>query len=70
MIAEQIGVICEPDVKEYTISQHDLFLLVGSASVFSYFEPEEIYNVLNTTDFKKVKEASEILQKKVKQAWK
>jgi len=59
-------VTCEPDIKEYTISNNDLFLLVGSASVFAYFEPEEIFNVLCSFDYKKVKEASEILTKKIK----
>ena len=68
-IANMIGVINEPDVFSVEIMQEDLFLMIGTDSVFSYLEDNEILNVMNYADNTKLRECTEMLLKKAKNAW-
>lgn len=69
-IGRLIGVNSIPDIITYGILPGlDVFVMMGTDSLFSYLEDNEILNVMNFASSSKVKESAEILVKKAKNSW-
>ncbi|KRW98657.1 Protein phosphatase 2C (PP2C)-like domain [Pseudocohnilembus persalinus] len=69
-IAHKIGVSGQPDIREYDINkQLDYFLIICTQSVCEFLDPQEIYHVLSTQTEDKVRDNTDMLQKRIKQAW-
>lgn len=69
-IASYIGLSNEPDYYVYDISPiSDIFLLIGSKSIFTFLDDHEIVSLLQAFSFKSAKMAGEFLYKRVKAAW-
>jgi len=68
-IGGMIGVISEPDIHCIEITSQDLFILVGSDPFFSYLDDNEILNVMNYASKSKLKEVTDLLIKRAKNAW-
>ena len=69
-VGKLIGVISRPEIVTYqTTRGSDVFIMIGTDSLFAQLEDSEILNVLNFADASEVSSSTETLVKKAKSGW-
>ena len=56
-VAASIGVIAEPDVTTYTITEDDIFVIICSDGVWEFMDNDEVVNLINNYTKDNLKEA-------------
>lgn len=46
LLAKKIGVICEPDIYEYTLSKEDKFIVIASDGIWEYMNNDDVMNII------------------------
>ena len=66
LIAHQIGVCSEPEIRTHEILQHDKFFVIGTQSLWENLGPEEVIEMINENEQKDYGTCSEVIYQKAK----
>ena len=61
LIAHQIGVISEPEIRIHEVLQHDKFMVLGTESLWEYLGPEEVIELINEHELKDYGTCSDVI---------
>ena len=48
-IAGSVGVVCEPEIKEFTYKEEDMFIVIASDGLWEYVSNEEVVNIVGNS---------------------
>lgn len=48
-IACSVGVVCEPEIKEFTYKEEDMFIVIASDGLWEYVSNEEVVNIVGNS---------------------
>ena len=68
LIAHQIGVKSEPEIRIHEILQHDKFYIIGTMGLWELLGPTEVIEIINENDFKEYGTCSEAIIHKMKES--
>ena len=69
-IAQTVGVISEPEIKEYTFNENDKFMLIASDGIWEFISSEECMGIIKSFyEKEQMKECCEYLYEESKKRW-